>query len=97
MKNWLLDSTNVTFVLLAAGGGIARYLHNYTHGTKFHLSMFLANAVISGFSGLMFAYAAESAQFPPSFLYVSAGIGGFMGHSALEWLSEFIKNRIKTT
>ena len=85
---------SLAYVLLAMSGGIARYLHSYTHGAKFHWGVFSANAVLSGFSGYIFALVATSMQMPDNLTFVFAGVGGFLGHSGLEWLSEVIKSKI---
>lgn len=96
MKHWLADFLpSLSYVALAAGGGAARYLHSYTHGGKFSIGVFAASIILSGFSGLMFAFLGESMQMPVSVLYIFAGIGGFMGHSALEFLAEWIKTKVK--
>ena len=79
---------------LAATGGAANYLHKYIHGAKFKLGLFFASMAISGFSGLMFAYFATSLALPPSMVYVFSGMGGFMGHSALELLARVVQERV---
>lgn len=84
------------YTILAACGGGARYLQGYIRGEAFSPRMFLANVVMSGFAGLMFALTARSMSFPPETIYVAAGIGGFMGTSALEFLASLIKSRMST-
>lgn len=85
------------YALLAAFGGGARYLNIYLTNGKFSWGNFIANLLVSGFSGLMFAFMAESMNFPQQILFVSAGIGGFMGHNALEFLATYIKGRMTFT
>lgn len=82
------------YALLAATGGGARYLNMYLNSGKFLWTNFIANLFISGFSGLMFAFMAESMNMPPMVLYIFAGVGGFMGHNALEFLASYLKTRI---
>lgn len=79
----------------AAFGGGARYLNMYLNTGKFLWTNFIANILISGFSGFMFALIGKSLGVSQELLFVSAGVGGFMGHNALEWASVFIIKRFK--
>lgn len=79
---------------LAAAGGAANYLNKYSNGARFRVGLFFSSMALSGFSGLMFAYVGISMSLPQPMLYVFSGIGGFMGHSALEFLSQFVKKKV---
>lgn len=83
------------YSIIAAVGGAARYLNLYLTTGQFLWPYFLANVLISGFSGLMFALMGKSMNMPIEFLYVCAGVGGFMGTNTLEWLAAIIQKRFK--
>lgn len=86
---WLKSlPVEVMFVLIASFGGIARYLNGYTNGAPFKFSVFIASAIVAGFSGWMFALFGQSMDFPPEMLYVMAGTGGFFGEQSLKFLME---------
>ena len=91
---WRDIPTEAIYTGLAAAGGAANYLHKFTHGAKFHVGLFIASMMLSGFSGLMFAYVGISMALPAPMLYVFSGMGGFMGHSALEFLATIVKDKI---
>ena len=69
----------IMFVLIASFGGVARYLNGYANGVPFKLSVFIASAIVAGFSGWMFALFGKSMDFPHEMIYVMAGTGGFFG------------------
>ncbi len=98
MENWHAHLVNVPiewiYAILAAFGGAARYLNMYLKDGKFLLANFIANILIAAFSGLMFAFVAESMHFQGSWMFAFAGIGGFAGHNALEFLVGFLKRKI---
>ncbi len=84
---------------LAIAGGVVRYLSAYTRDGNFSIRVFFANALISGFSGYMFALLGESMNLPHTMLLIMAGTGGFMGTAAMdivvEYLSKNVKNPLK--
>lgn len=85
--------TELVFVFLAIGGGIARYLNGYTNGIPFNLGMFAASSAVSGFSGLMFSFLGNSMGFPLQIVYIMAGTGGFMGDQTMKFLFEYFKKK----
>jgi hypothetical protein len=76
------------YTALAVVGGIANYLSAYLRGATFDLRHFLAHAFVSGFSGLMFAQFAEFLGWAPQARSMAAGVGGFMGAKAVEYVAE---------
>lgn len=83
--------TKQTFVMIAAVGGIAKHMSEYLKGAKFRIRQLLANTIVSGFSGYVFAEAAF--QLNPEWSHVSAGIGGYMGAQALDFVFLLVKER----
>jgi fluoride ion exporter CrcB/FEX len=83
----------VLFVILAAIGGISRYLSNYVNGERFRLSMLIANLFVSGFAGLMFALFARSFGLSIELQWISSGVGGFMGTEAVKFIVQKIKRQ----
>lgn len=93
MKNFQLE---LLYIALATFGGIARYLTAYeSSGKKFAFRYLITSAFISGFSGYMFALLGVSMNMPQPFLYMMAGVGGFMGEQALKFLSEYVTQKMK--
>jgi hypothetical protein len=78
----------IMFVLIASFGGVARYLNGYTNGAPFKFSVFLASALVAGFSGWMFALFGHTMGLSHELLYVMAGTGGFFGEQSLKFLME---------
>lgn len=86
----------VIWSLVAICGGVARYLSEYRQTRKFELGPFLANSAIAGFSGSMFMLLGNSLAMPYALVGVMAGVGGFMGVDAVNFLIEYLlKSRIK--
>ncbi len=83
--------TKHTFILIAAIGGIAKHLSEYLKGSTFRIRQLIANTIVSGFSGYIFAEAAY--QMNPEWSHVAAGIGGYMGAQALDFVFYVIKER----
>ena len=83
----------ILYALIAVAGGIARYLNGFVNGVPFKLSIFLASAVVSGFSGLMFAYLGISMHLPAPFLYMMAGCGGFFGDQTMKFVMEYLTKK----
>lgn len=83
------------YAVLATIGGVSRYLNEYNKNGTFSTRHFVASTFISGFSGYMFALLGISLDLPQSFLFMMAGIGGFMGEQALKYLAEYITNKLK--
>lgn len=87
--------TEIVYGFIAIGGGVARYLNGYVDGHKFRLSIFLASAAVSGFSGYMFALLGEALNFHYPWPNVFAGCGGFFGEQTMKLIFETISRRSK--
>jgi hypothetical protein len=94
----MLSNLNPEFiyVLIAVMGGVARYLYNYINGQKFRLSVFLASAVVAGFSGSMFLLWGIYIGAGPALQGVMAGMGGFFGEQTMKLILELWTQRFGT-
>ena len=88
-------TSEVLYVLVSAMGGVAKYLNEYLNGGKFHFGLFLANILLSAFSGLMFKLFGESIGLNQNILYMFAGIGGFMSSSSLNLIANILSRKIQ--
>lgn len=79
---------HAVYVITAMFGGIANYLHLYLKGHKFEVFKLLASAVVSGFSGYIFAQA--TLLLNANWVFVAAGVGGFMGDKTMDYLFRFL-------
>jgi hypothetical protein len=79
----------VTYAAIAAFGGVAKYLKEYLAGASFSIQLLLANTVVSGFSGYMFAQVALIMK--PDWAFVVAGMGGFAGSAAMDFAFALFK------
>lgn len=79
---------------LAVMGGCARYLHSFATGGQFKLTIFIASAFVSGFSGYMFATLGETMSMPPQMLFIMAGVGGFFGDQTMKLILEYTTGKI---
>ena len=86
-------TTELLYVLVSAMGGVAKYLNEYLAGGKFHWGLFVANIVLSGFSGLMFKLFGESIGLNHNILFMFAGVGGFMSSSSLNLLANVLTKK----
>jgi len=80
---------------LAILGGAARYFTVYAQEGKFNFRAFLASTFASGFSGYMFSLLGISLALPQPFIFMLAGVGGFMGDNAMKFLAEYVTKKIK--
>lgn len=88
---WLL-TVHVGWILLATFGGIARYLDRYVRKHEVPVwSMMWAHLVVSAFGGYMVASMVDLLD--PKWVWIGAGIGGYMGTEALDWLSRVLQRR----
>lgn len=86
----------IIYVLVAAAGGVARYLQHYLNEGTFTWQHFFAHVIVSSFSGYMFySFASGILGMPDSTVSIFAGLGGWMGVEALKMLETIIKNKIK--
>ena len=83
------------YVIVAMVGGVARYLNSFVGGQKFSLTIFLASAVVAGFSGLMFALVGDSLSLPNPMPYIMAGVGGFFGDQTMKLVLEYASRNVK--
>lgn len=81
------------WIALAVIGGVARYLDEYIRtGKTFSGPALLANGFVSGFSGYMCAEIAMRTN--PDWALISAGVGGYLGTQALEYVREIVFKRL---
>lgn len=84
--------SDLVWIIIALFGGIARYLDTYLKGKEtFSIPRMIANIIICGFSGYMCAEVMLLMY--PSWALISAGIGGYAGVEALNFLVEIWKNK----
>jgi hypothetical protein len=81
----------IKYITLAGTGGAARYLHSYLEGTPFSWKHLFAKIFISGFAGLMVSQIAS--QLNPDWKFIAAGIGGFAGTQALDFIIYITKKK----
>lgn len=83
---------HAAYALIAVIGGIARYLDSYLKGqTAPTWSRMTAHAVVSGFSGYMAAHA--TLLIKPEWTFIVAGVAGYLGTQALDFMADVIKKR----
>lgn len=83
----------VLYVVVAVVGGIARYLNSFILGQKFRFSIFVASAIVAGFSGCMFALLGQTMSLPTTMVHIMAGVGGFMGDQTLKFIMEYVTSK----
>lgn len=84
--------TELIYVVMAAVGGIARYLQSYLSEGEFAWHHLLAHTFVSAFSGYMFyQFAFNILHLGQGSLPVVAGLGGWMGVEALKLLETLIR------
>lgn len=89
-------AAEIIAVVAASFGGIAKYLDFYIRtGEMPTFGKLLAHAVVSGFSGYMFAQVVV--KFHPEWMTVAAGIGGYLGTQGLDFVADVIKKRVFLT
>lgn len=93
---WLTKvPAEIVYVLVAAAGGVARYLQHYLNDGGFTWQHFIAHVIVSSFSGYMFYnFANNVLGFPDNTVAIFAGLGGWMGVEALKMLESIIKKRL---
>lgn len=90
-----VETAQYAYGLFAVFGGVARYLNGYANGKPFKFSVFIASAVVAGFSGLMFALVGTTLNMPENLLFAVAGIGGFFGEQTMKFLLEYVQHKLK--
>lgn len=89
-------SIEVVYVLIAALGGVTRYLQFYLNEGQFAWRHFCAHTLISSFSGYMFyQFGSNVIGLPDSSIAVVAGLGGWMGVESLKFLEGILKKKLK--
>lgn len=91
LERWILE---LTWILLAAVGAVAKYLDDYLRkGLTISFAKLLATVIVGGFTGYMLANVVE--QYSPNMAKVAAGMGGFMGTRAMDFILPLIENAMK--
>lgn len=90
---WFQYTADLMWVLVAAIGGVARYLDTYIRTKTAPVwSILAAHMVVSGFAGYMFAQVVL--RFAPEWAMVAAGLGGYLGTQALDIATNVIQKRV---
>lgn len=84
-------SPELVYTAVASAGGIAKYLNEYIKTDVFNWKFLIANIVVSGFSGYMFASFGLFLGLEIPVAYSLAGMGGFMGSRAIDFIEDFIR------
>lgn len=80
---------------IATMGGIARYLDSFREGQPFKLSLFIASAVVAGFSGWCFAQIGVALGFSFAIISAMAGLGGFFSDQTLKLAYKYVAKPLK--
>lgn len=91
-----IEPIQYIYAVIAIVGGVARYLTGYKDGVPFKFSIFLASAVVAGFSGWMFAQMGISLRMSQEIVFIMAGTGGFMGEQTMKLIAEWLQAKIPT-
>lgn len=95
-NNQFPSLTDLAWAAIAILGGIASYLDSFLKGKQTPTAgRMLAHAFVSGFSGYMVAQVVIFVR--PEWAFVSAGIAGYLGTQALDFVAEILKRRATTT
>ncbi len=90
----MTDLVQLTWVGIAAAGGVVRYLDVYLRsGNAPSFGPALGHAAVSGFSGYMTALVVIKIY--PDWTMVAAGSGGYLGTQALDWVTTVIKSKVE--
>jgi len=81
------------YVATASAGGVAKYLNEYLKTKQFNKLVLLANTVVSGFSGYIFAKFSVALGLDIEMSFTMAGLGGFMGSRAIDFIEDILKRR----
>mgnify|MGYP001609976166 FL=1 len=79
-------------IMISMLGGLAKYAQVYIETEKFSWRIFIAQLVLSGFSGILFLSMAEGLGLSQNMKGVFAGVGGYMGGDAVKFI--FFKLKI---
>lgn len=85
----------IIIAIIATLGGIARYLNDYMNGAKFVLLMFVVNAIVSCFTGLIFGLLATGWGLDQHYVWAISGIGGSWGFHGIVFLRQVIAAQVK--
>lgn len=91
-----IEPIQYIYGVIAIAGGVARYLTGYKDGVPFKFSIFIASAVVAGFSGWMFAQMGTSLRMSQEIVFIMAGTGGFMGEQTMKLIAEWLQSKIPT-
>jgi len=86
----------ILYVIFAMTGGVARYLNSFAvDGVPFKFSIFIASAIVSGFSGYMFSLLGVALAFKIEWIFIMAGTGGFFGEQTMKYILERVLSKVK--
>lgn len=85
--------SDVILILIAIFGGVARYLDATLNGKEqINWVRFLSYVLITGFTGYMAAQVMLLMY--PSWVFISAGVGGYAGTQIMDFFVEAIKLKL---
>ena len=83
--------------VFALWGGTSSYLMELSaSGGRVRFKMWLGRMVVSGFAGFLMVLLCVSLGLPLSVIGLSAGIGGYMGGSAILMIQKIIVKRVQS-
>lgn len=85
--------THLLQIIVAAFGGLAKYLHEYLQGHPFSWPKALANVIVAAFAGYI-AWRTTLLVWPPA-ATIATALGGYMGGKTMELLSEIAVSRAR--
>ncbi len=92
LKHFPIEFVYGAFAVL---GGCARYLNSFISGESFSFKVFIASALVAGFSGYMFALMGTSLNLPDPIPTLMAGTGGFFGEQTMKLVLEYTTGKLK--
>jgi hypothetical protein len=79
-------------VLLASFGALAQFLsHKERHAVQF--AIVLSGCAVAAFAGVMVHFIAQYLQLDQNLSYLIAGIAGWVGPQAIEWITTHLLNK----
>lgn len=93
-KYFSADFSALILSIIAMLGAIARFIHGYNKGDhEWSWRRLCAHVFVSAFSGWALGQLALVAGFGMDFVILAAGIGGWMGPNAVDFIIEIVKKK----